>query len=345
MTIKAKPKIAVVGAGYWGPNWVRTILGSDVAEISTVCDSDPQRREFIKETFPNVPLTDSFDSLVSDENTDAIIIVTPPESHENLGVQALRSGKHVLVEKPLSVSVEAAKNLHSEAISNDRTLAVGHVFAYNPAVVAMKSSLLSGDLGSLKYANSSRMNMPPPNAEHSVIWDLAVHDISISLTLNDAIPVRVSATGNNYRHSSLIDAATITLEFDDGSVAWHHVGWLSAERVRTYFVGCERGSMKFDDTLSTEKLKLYGEGIDTRLAGGSNSSANLAYSTGDITVSVLDETSPLEAELVQFVQAMQGGSPPTADSMQGLIAVEILAAAEESITSGGISIALSNQGI
>ena len=345
MTTQAKPKIAIVGAGYWGPNWVRTILGSDAADISMVCDSDPQRREFTKETFPNVPLIDNFDTLVSDQNTDAIIIATPPESHEMLGIQALQSGKHVLVEKPLSVSVEAAKNLHAEAISNDLTLAVGHVFAYNPAVVAMKSSLRSGDLGSLKYANSSRMNMPPPNAKHSVIWDLAVHDISISLTLNDAKPVQVSATGSNYRHPSLIDAATITLEFDDGSAAWHHVGWLSAERVRTYFVGCERGSMKFDDTLSTEKLKLYGEGIDSRLDGGSKSSTNLAYSAGDITVPVLDQTSPLEAELMQFVQSIQGGSPPTADSMQGLITVEILAAAEKSALNGGKPIILNNQGI
>jgi len=342
VSTKNRPRIAVVGAGYWGPNWIRTILASSVSELAVVCDNNSQRLDFVKTSFPEVTVTDDYDLVISGNDVDAIILVTPPESHEELGIRALSSGKHTLVEKPMSVSVQAARNLLSTSEKTGNVLAVGHVFAYNPAVAAMKASLRSGELGTLKYANSSRMNMPPPNARHSVIWDLVVHDVSISLTLNDAMPKIVSGTGKNYRHRTLTDAATVTIEFDDGTMSWHHVGWLSAERIRRFFVGCESGAMEFDDTREEAKLKIYGTGVDSRLGGGNESASNLAYSAGDVSVPVLDTTSPLESELHQFVRAINGGPSPIANGEQGLKTVEILAAAEESIALGGTPISLEN---
>jgi UDP-N-acetylglucosamine 3-dehydrogenase len=241
----------------------------------------------------------------------------------------------VLIEKPMAVTVDAANNLVAAATGRDRVLAAGHVFAYHPAVIAMQKTLATGKLGGLKYANSTRMNMPPPNTKFSVIWDLAVHDVSIALTLNNARPIRVSANGRNFRQDEICDAATISIEFDDDTMSWHHVGWLSAQRARRFFVGCQSGSMEFDDTLSEGKLKIFGSGVDSRSQGGNHSASALEYSIGDVLEPVLDSTSPLETELRQFATAINGGAPPTADGVQGLRTVEVLAAAEESLERSG----------
>jgi predicted dehydrogenase len=335
-----KPRIALIGAGYWGPNWIRTIAGSSIAELAVVCDSNPHRLDFVRSTFPSVDTSHDFESVINRADIDALIIATPPESHEHLGLEAFKAGKHVLMEKPLALSVESAQNLVSSSQLHNKILAVGHVFAYNPAVTAMTEALQSKDFGKLLYANSSRMNMPPPDARHSVIWDLAVHDVSITLTTNPAKPISVMATAGKLRHPSLFDAATLTITFEDGSLAWHHVSWLSAERVRNYFVGCTAGAMEFDDTRQEDKLKLFGDGIDTRLDGGSSGASNLAYSTGEVRAPRLDAISPLEVELSQFVRAISTKTPPTADGKQGLLTVRILAAAEESANDNGTSISL-----
>ncbi len=335
-----KLRIALIGAGYWGPNWIRTIIGSSSADLVVVCESNSNRLDFVQSTFPGIETSDDFESVINRSDVDALIIATPPESHEQLGMKALAAGNHVLMEKPLALSVGAAQRLLSSSQLHSRVLAVGHVFAYNPAVTAINDALRSKVFGKLLYANSSRMNMPPPNARHSVIWDLAVHDVSISLTTNLAKPISVMATAGKLRHPSLFDAATVTIVFDDGSMSWHHVGWLSPERVRSYFIGCESGAMEFDDTRDEGKLKLFGDGIDTRLNGGNSGATNLTYSAGEIRLPRLDRTSPLEAELEQFVRAISTGVPPTADGYQGLLTIKILAAAEESANNGGTCISL-----
>jgi predicted dehydrogenase len=345
VTAPVKKRIAIVGVGYWGPNWIRTILSSPVADLAVVCDNNSRRLEYVQTTFPGVAVSDDFESVIARDDVDALIIATPPETHEQLGIKAFEAGKHVLMEKPLALTVEAAQNLLSASQAHKRILAVGHVFAYNPAVTAMNNALRSNEIGKLLYANSSRMNLPPPNARHSVIWDLAVHDVSISLTVNPAMPISVMATAGKLRHHSLFDAATVTIEFEDGTMAWHHVGWLSAERVRKYFAGCENGAMEFDDTITEGKLKLFGAGIDTRLDGGNSSATNLAYSAGEIILPQLDETSPLEVELQQFIVAIKGGPPPVADGNQGLLTVRILAAADDSASNNGKSVSLLNHEI
>lgn len=330
-----RTRIALVGAGYWGPNWIRTILGSNDSELAVVCDSNPQRRDFVSTTFPGLSVSDDFDSVIGRDDVDALIIATPPESHEQLGVSAIKADKHVLVEKPLAVTESAAVNLVTASQDFNKVLAVGHVFAYNPAVTAMCDAINSGDYGKLLYANSSRMNLPPPTTRHSVIWDLAVHDVSIALTTNPTSPTSVSATAGRFRHRSLFDAATLTINYEDDTKTWHHVGWLSPERVRKYFVGCERGTMEFDDTLEEHKLKLYGTGIDSRLNGGGRSTASLSYSAGEVVIPKLGTTRPLEAELRQFVSAISGGPPPIANGRQGLLTVKILSAAETSAVNSG----------
>ena len=340
MTTESNINVAIIGSGYWGPNWIRTILGSDTANLRVVCDTNPNRLQFVTSTFSGLSTTNDFDSVIARSDIDAVVIATPPESHETLGIKALAAGKHVLIEKPMTVSVDQARNLVNAAETYERTLAVGHIFAYHPAVTAMNKTLSAGDIGELKYVNSTRMNMPPPTTRFSVIWDLAVHDVSIALTLNKSAPVNVSASGRNFRDGELFDAATITIEFDDGTISWHHVGWLSAQKTRRFFVGCQSGSMEFDDTLGEDRLKVYGEGIDSRKQGGGDSAATLAYSLGDVVKPELDPASPLEIELEKFVSAINGQTSPIADGIQGLKTVRVLAAAEQSLRQSGAAINL-----
>lgn len=340
MSSKTRPRIAIVGAGYWGPNWIRTILGSDHAELSLVCDASSDRLEYISEQFPVAPTTSDFTDILESNEVDGVIIATPPETHANLGVQAFRAEKHVLIEKPLAVTAREANSLVVAAEDAQKILAVGHVFAYNPAVEEIRKTIEQGKLGKFLYGTSSRMNMPPPTTRHSVIWDLAVHDVSIALTVNPAKPVSVTATARKLRSADLFDAATISVEFDNGTITWHHVGWLNPERERRFFVGCEEGAMEFDDTRDEDKLRVFGRGVDSRLAGPGSNRSDLSYSAGEVMIPRLDPTSPLKRELAQFARGISTGIPPIADGIQGLVTVKILEAAELSATRGGASVSI-----
>jgi predicted dehydrogenase len=188
-------RVAVVGVGYWGPNVVRALLAVPGCEVVEVCDTRSGRLDYVRTHFPDLRATSEFTDILDDESIGAVAIVTPVSTHRGLVSAALEAGKHVFVEKPLAASSEDAAAMVALAEQSGLVLATGHLFVHHPAVVHLRRATDAGELGRLCYARSDRVNLSPPASEVNVIWDLAVHDVSIMLSVLGAVPSEVLAEG------------------------------------------------------------------------------------------------------------------------------------------------------
>lgn len=340
MVSLAPLQVAVIGAGYWGPNLIRNFNALDDSQVRWVCDRKAGRLQYIRERFPQLPLTDDWERVLSDPDVDAVAIATPVSTHRALAIAALRAGKHVFVEKPLAEQTASAQEIARVAEETGRVLAVGHIFVYHPAVAAMYELIAAGRIGRLCYAESSRVNLGPPASEVNVIWDLAVHDVAVLLYLWQQEPVEVTAFGNRYKHGSLLDAAFLNVRFADGSMAQHHVGWLTPEKQRRLFVAGTKGSLVFDDTLSEGKLRYIDQGEDSRIGLGDEESKELFYRPVQARSIELPSEEPLRAECRHFLECIRTGKRPRADGSAGVAVVRVLEAANESIEQGSIAVPL-----
>jgi len=332
--------VAIVGAGYWGPNLIRNFEDLSDCQLLWVCDKKPGRRQYMREKFPKVPITDDIGVVLSDPKVDAVVIATPVSTHHDVAMAALRAGKHVMIEKPMADTSSHAQELVDTARQAGKVMAVDHLFVYNPAIVRMKELVDEGLVERLCYAESSRVNLGPPASEVDVIWDLATHDLSITYALWGCLPAEVTAYGRRFLHPTLIDVAFLHLRFDDDSLAVHHVSWLSPEKVRRYFLAGTGGSFVFDDTLVEGKLRQIDQGIDSRIGLRDDEVKDLFYRPGVVRHPELEPVEPLAASCGDFIRCVRTGETPRADGRAGLAVVRMLEAAERSIAEGSQPIRL-----
>jgi predicted dehydrogenase len=326
--------VAVVGAGYWGPNLVRNFGNLPGCHVAWVCDTKPGRQAYVAEKFPGLRLTGDYQTLLDDPDVDAIAIATPVSTHYDLATAALKAGKHVMVEKPLADTASHAEGILDAGERAGLVVATDHLFVHNPGIVKMRELLEQGQLGELCYAESSRVNLGPPASEVDVIWDLATHDLSITYYLWGCLPQEVTAIGRRFLHPRLIDVAFLQLRFADDSLAVHHVSWLSPEKVRRYFLAGRNGSAVFDDTAAQGKLRQIDQGVDSRIGLKDDEVKDLFYRPGTVSLPELEPVQPLEAACRDFVDCVRTGRRPRADARAGLAVVRILEAAERSIAQG-----------
>ena len=293
--------IGIIGAGYWGPNLIRNFDQLDECRVVWVCDKKPGRLQYVREHFPEITVTDAYGEILKDDSVEAVVVVTPVSTHYRLTIDAIESGKHVFVEKPLARTAEQALDIVEKAAKNQLVLATGHVFIYHPAISVLKECINRGQIGPLFYGESGRVNLGPPASEVDVIWDLAVHDISIQHFLWEKTPVEVIALGRRFLHPKLVDVAFLHLRFDDGSFSQHHVSWLSPEKVRRFFVAGGKGSAVFDDTLVEGKLKIIDQGVDSRIGLGDEEVKELFYRPEKVVTPVLATSEPVYLECQHFL--------------------------------------------
>ena len=337
---KSLISVAVVGAGYWGPNLIRNFSAIDTCRVSWVCDRKEGRRRYVQERFPGIPVTDKLDRVLTDAHIDAVVVATPVSTHHSIALEALRAGKHVWIEKPLAHTVSAAKEIVLEAEARGLVLATDHLFVYNPAIAKAKEIISQGDIGELCYAESGRVNLGPPASEVDVVWDLATHDLAITYYLWERSPVELVAYGHRFKHPELIDVAFIHLHFEDGTTAAHHVSWLCPEKTRRYFVAGRRGSLMFDDTQPEKRLHLIDQGVDSRIGAKDEEVREFFYKPGQVSFPDLDQVEPLRAACENFLNCIDNGENLRADGEAGLAVVRMLEAAEHSIAQGSTAIKL-----
>jgi len=327
-------KVGVVGYGYWGPNLVRNFMAQDCTDVAVVSDLDPGRLTRVAALYPSVRTTTDVKDLLNDPSVDAVVVATPVRTHFEIAMAALTAGKHVLVEKPIASTAEQAQQLIDEADRRGLVLMVDHTFVYTGAVRKMHDLVRQPDFGKLHYYDSTRVNLGLFQHDVNVLWDLAVHDLSIMSYVLGATPSAVSATGQARAPGQPEYAAFLTVYFDD-MIAHVNVNWLSPVKVRRTLVGGSGKMIVYDDLEPIEKIKLYDKGVSVTENPEDIRRMLISYRTGDMWSPKLDETEALTLEARHFVDCIERKQKPITSGEQGLELVRILEAADKSLRQRG----------
>lgn len=325
-------RVGVVGLGYWGSRHLRVVSGLAEVDHVEVFDLDPRRVQAASSAFPGAQAAASVGDLLS--SVDAVIVATGPSSHARLGMAALEAGCHLLVEKPLALDARSGAAMVAAAERRGLTLMVGHTFAYNPAVQALRSMVADGHLGDVLHVESQRLNLGLFQADCDVLWDLAPHDLSILTTVLGSSPTAVSCWGRGSVEPGVVDNAHIRLLFGDiGTEAVVHVSWLHPHKTRQVtVVGSERMAV-YDDLAGDMKLRVYDKGVQ-RAAEPAANEQSLTYRYGDIHCPYVSPHEPLMIEDRHFVECVLSGTRPMTDGRAGLAVVETLEAASLALATG-----------
>ena len=333
-------RIGLIGCGYWGPKLLRNFSSIPGAEVVAVCDLRADKLRGIQEGLPGLFATTDSDELLRMPGLDAVIIATPVATHFDLALNALRSGKHVLVEKPLAHSSEQAKRLIDEADKRKLVLMVDHTFVYSGAVRAIRQLLIEDGVGEMLYYDSVRVNLGLFRHDVNVLWDLAVHDLSIVDYLVESRPCAVSATGLQHYPGGQENIAYITLFFGGSLIAHVHVNWLAPVKVRHTLIGGTRKMIVYNDLEPIEKVKVYDRGITMTDDPESILQMRVGYRTGDMHAPWLDDTEALHTEALHFIECISTSKQPITDGRAGLRVVKILEAASQSMAARGTPVEL-----
>lgn len=327
--------IGVIGYGYWGPNLVRNFAEIPNAQVTKVSDFKPELLAKAQARYPSIQVTTDCQDIFKDPKIDAVAIATPVSTHFDLALAALQAGKHVLVEKPMTASSEQAKRLIEEAEKRNLVLMVDHTFVYTGAVRKMHDLIASNQLGDIYYYDSVRVNLGLFQHDVNVIWDLAVHDLSIMNYVLPSQPYAVSATGVSHVPGEPENIAYLTCFFENNLIAHFHVNWLAPVKVRRTLIGGSQRMIVYDDLEPSEKVKIYDKGITVNGNSESVYQMLIGYRTGDMWSPKLDMTEALRTEGLHFIECIMQSKRPITDGEAGLQTVKILEAATQSMKQRG----------
>ena len=332
-------RVAVIGAGHWGPNLIANFHDRRRSVVARVIDRDPSRREAVGRRFPDIEVGGEAALAIDDPSIDAIVIATPTDSHSALAKAALKAGKHVLVEKPMTDNVADAEALCELAESCGRILMVGHVFVFNGASQHAKHYLSDGELGRIYYISMTRTNLGPIRVDVNSAWDLASHDIALADYWLDALPESVSAMGRDWINRGVEDAVFATLRYPNDILVHLHASWLHPRKTRDITVVGEKRMLTFDDMSVTEPLRIYDKQVSEERSSpsfvDSFASFRMIVSEGDISVPKVPASQPLRNECDHFLDCIESGATPITDGREGLAVIRTLEAINRSIREGG----------
>jgi predicted dehydrogenase len=328
-------KVGVIGYGYWGPNLVRNFMEAPGATVVAVCDLRAERLAPLKLRYPTIRILNDTRDLLNDTSVDAIVIATPVSSHFELAMAALGADKHVLVEKPLAANSEQALQLIEEAARRRRVLMVDHTFVYTGAVRKIRELITSNGLGDIYYYDAVRVNLGLFQHDVNVIWDLAIHDLSIMDYVLPQKATAVSATGISHIPGQPENVAYMTLFFDNPQIAHVHVNWLTPVKVRHTLIGGSEKMILYDDLEPSEKVKIYDKGVTISQSPEAVYEMLVSYRSGDMWAPRLDATEALQTEALHFIDCIENNKRPETDGEAGLRLVRTVEAAEKSLRAKG----------
>jgi predicted dehydrogenase len=327
-------RLGTVGLGHWGPNILRAFIACKGSEVRRACDRDEERLKKAASTFPHLSLTCCYEDLLQDDNLDAVAIATPASQHHLMAKAALEAGKHVFVEKPLALEKEEARELIALAQTKAKTIMVGHLLLYHPAIRMLKDLIRAGELGHLHYIYSTRVNLGQVRQEENALLSFAPHDISVILYLLDAHPTEVSAVGGDYLQEGIEDVVFLTLRFPNGALAHCHVSWLDPHKIRKFTVVGSKKMAVFDDMEPSDKVWIYDKGVEHRREFSSFGEF-LSLRFGDIHIPRVEMREPLHIECQHFLECINQGKRPLSDGENGLAVLEVIEAANRSLRERG----------
>jgi predicted dehydrogenase len=319
--VGARPvKLGLAGLGYWGPNLARNLADLPDVELAWLCDSDPERLERYGARHSEARTTARFDDLLADADVDAVVIATPVITHAKLARNALQTGKHVFVEKPLAVSSDVADGLVALAEERSLVLFPGHLLLYHPGVTQLKALVESGELGRILYVYGNRQNLGQIRKDENALWSLGAHDLSVILHLVEEEPVECWARGESFVRDGVEDVVFCYLRFPSGVVAHMHLSWLDPHKMRKMTVVGDRKMAVFDDMELERKLTVYDKGTEQ----AADTYGEWRTRTGDISIPKVPNDEPLRLECERFIALVRGEGEALAAAREGVAVVRTL---------------------
>ncbi len=335
--------LGMVGVGSWGANLLRNFAAQEDACVRWLCDLEERTLARRRSACPDARTTTSLDDVLQDPDVDAVVIATPASEHFSCAWAALEAGKHVFVEKPLTLRACEAERLADAADRRGLKLMVGHLLRHHPVVEYVRRLVDAGEVGDIRYAYTQRVNLGIVRSSENAWWSLAPHDISVICYLFDAVPERVSVQGRCFLQPGVEDLAFGMLHFADGRVAHIHVSWLDPYKIRRLTLVGTRKMLAFDDMEAAEKVRLYDKGAHVRQETTSYAEV-IQVRSGDVLIPKVDLSEPLQRECRRFLQAIREGGSVLSDGWAGVEVVRILEAGSESLRRGGVAVALAEIG-
>lgn len=335
--------VGVIGCGYWGPNLIRNFSSIPDSVVTAVCDLNASRLNPVVSTYPHITATTSAAELIAMTNVDAVAIATPVSTHFALALAALEAGKHVLVEKPLTASADDATRLIDEAEKRNLVLMVDHTFVYSGTVRTVRDIISSDGVGDITYYDAVRVNLGLFRHDVNVLWDLAVHDLSIMDYLLAQRPTAVSATGAKHVAGGTENIAFITLFFDNNLIAHVHANWLSPVKIRHTLIGGTKKMIVCNDLEPIEKVKVFDSGIELSDDPDDRRRLRIGYRIGDMHAPPVDPAEALRTEAMHFIECTARRARPITDGHAGLRVIRILEAATKSIAGQGAPVELTRE--
>jgi predicted dehydrogenase len=332
--------VAVVGAGYWGPNLARNFSSSSDWQLAAICDLDRERATALAAKVGHVDVYTDLDELLARADIDAIAVATPARTHYGVVLAALRAGKHVVVEKPLADSGDHALEMVNEARERGLTLMADHTYCYTPAVLKIRELVAEGALGDLLFIDSVRINLGLVQPDVDVFWDLAPHDLSIiDFILPGGLrPTAVSAQGADPLGAGKSCIGYLTVPLENGAIAHVHVNWLSPTKIRSMVIGGTKRTLVWDDLNPQQRLSVYDRGVDLAqqsVDGSERTAATVSYRLGDTWSPALPEHEALKEMTNEFAASIRGRRPARTDGLAGLRVLSVLEAASRSLAGAG----------
>jgi predicted dehydrogenase len=319
--------LAVVGLGYWGPNLARNVDSIPGARLAWCCDADALTRARVEPSFRSTRFTDSLDEVLADPELDGVMLATPVPTHAELAVRVLESGKHCFVEKPLAQSVAGAERALAAADAAGRLLMVGHLLEYHPGVRRLAEVVRSGELGTVHYMYTNRLNLGQLRADENALWSLGAHDVSVVLALAGEEPSELDARGECYMRPGIEDVVFAYLRFPSGLTAHLHLSWLDPHKERRLTVVGSRRMATFDDMELERKLTIYDKGFDE----SADSWGEYITRSGDVTSPRIPNAEPLRLECEHFVHCIANDETPRTDGASGLRVVRVLEGLQQAL--------------
>ena len=327
-------RVGMVGLGGWGKNLLRNFAALPQSDLRWACDADPGARAMYEPANPGVRFTADYRDLLSDPQLEAVVLATPVPTHFELARQALAAGKHVLVEKPMTWRAAEARELRDLVRAANRTLMVGHLLRFHPAVDKLRELIDTGELGDVRYVYGNRLNLGVIREDENALWSLGVHDISVVLHLIDSEPAEVWARGEGYVRPAVEDVVFGYIRFASGQIGHLHLSWLDPHKMRKMTVVGSAKMAVFDDMEPERKVMVYDKG-PVIIPDGS-----ISTHTGDIHIPQISREEPLRIECRSFLEAVRSGEIARAGVDEGLAVVEVLEAMQTSLERGGETIRL-----
>ena len=317
-----KKNICVVGGGYWGKNHIRTL--DALGYLGGLVDSNLSLIENYKKDYPKIKIFNELDEALSNNFFDGFVVATPAETHFKIAKKIINNNFHLLVEKPLTLSIDDAKELVELSKIKNINLMVGHLMLFHPAIRKIKKMIDENIIGDLQYVYSNRLNLGKVRTQENVFWSLAPHDISIFDFLIESIPKKIISNGSTFLQKGIPDSTITQLKYENGVEGHIFVSWLHPFKEQRLVVIGSNAMITFEDSLDNKPLKLYTKKFD--FERGIPEKID-----GPITLIDYENKMPLSEELEYFCNHLDGNKIKLSNGEHALRVTNILVSASKQL--------------